>query len=133
MAKIFLQLIFTHFPPANKLHKVFNGNTVKVSYSCSQNISQIIKGQTKKVTQTKWRHQLECNCCIKTEYPLNSNCRKEYVIYKCTVLTTLQPRIVYCGLAEGEFKEQRYYSHVQSFWKENYSNSTTRFGYVWKI
>ena len=26
-------------------HKIFNGNSVKVSYSCTQNISQIIKRQ----------------------------------------------------------------------------------------
>ena len=43
VAKIFLQLIDTHFPPANKLHKIFNHNTIKFSYSFTQNISQIIK------------------------------------------------------------------------------------------
>ena len=53
VAKILLQLIDTHSPPANKLHKVFNCNTVKVGYSCAQNISQIIKGHNKKVTQIK--------------------------------------------------------------------------------
>ena len=45
---LFLQVIDTHFPPANKLHKIFNRDTVKVSYSCTQNISQIIKGHNKK-------------------------------------------------------------------------------------
>ena len=50
VAKMFLQLIDTYFPPANKLHKIFNHNTIKVSYSCTQNISQIIKRHNKKVT-----------------------------------------------------------------------------------
>ena len=77
VAKMFLQLIDTHFPPANKLHKIFNRNIVKVSYSFTQNISQIIKGHNKKVTQIKRNHQLECNCRIKTECPLNGDCRKE--------------------------------------------------------
>ena len=89
MAKIFLQLIDTHFPQANKLHKIFNRNTVKVSYSYTQNISQIIRGHNKKVTQIKRNHQLECNCPIKTECPLKSDCRKENVMYKSTVLTTI--------------------------------------------
>ena len=31
------------------------------------------------------------------------------MIYKCTALTTFQPRKVYISLAEGEFKTQRYY------------------------
>ena len=44
-----LQLIDTHFPPANKLQKIFNRNTVKVSYSSTQNISQIIKGYDENV------------------------------------------------------------------------------------
>ena len=34
-AKMFLQLIHSHFPPASELHKIFNGNIVKVSYSCT--------------------------------------------------------------------------------------------------
>ena len=84
VAKIFWQLIDTNFPPANKLHKVFNRNTVKVSYSCTENIPQIIKGHNKKVTQIKRNHQLECNYRIKTKCPLNGDCRKENVIYKCT-------------------------------------------------
>ena len=35
-------IIDTNFPPENKLHNIFNRNTVKVSYSCTQKISQII-------------------------------------------------------------------------------------------
>ena len=33
IAKMFLLLIDTHFLPASKLHKIFNRNTVNVSYS----------------------------------------------------------------------------------------------------
>ena len=51
-------------------------------------------------------HQLEWNCRIKTEYPLNDNCRKENVIYGSTALTTFQPKKVFLGNAEGEFKSK---------------------------
>ena len=129
MAKTFLQLVDTHFPPTNKLHKIFNRNTVKVSYSCTQNISQIIKVHHKKVTQIKRHHQLEHNCCIKTKCPLNDNCRKEDVIYKCKALTTFQPKKVFLGLAESEFKKKTYYNHTQSCRNENYLNSTTLSSY----
>ena len=55
------------------------------------------------------------------------------MIFKCTALTTFQPKTVYLGLVEGEFKKQRCYNHTQSFQNENYSNSTTLCSYVWKI
>ena len=51
VAKIFLNLIEKHFPHSSKLHKIFNKNTLKVSYSCTQNMSQIIKGHNKKIVQ----------------------------------------------------------------------------------
>ena len=85
VAKMFFQLKDAYFPQANKLHKIFNCSTVKVSYSCTQNISQTIKVYNKKVTQIKWHHQLECN--TNTNCPPNGNCWMENVIYKCTNLT----------------------------------------------
>ena len=52
--KIFLKLIDTHFLPANNLRKIFNRNTVKVSYSCTQNASKIKKKRhNKKVAQVR--------------------------------------------------------------------------------
>ena len=47
IGKIFLNLIKKHFPKTNKLHKIFNRNTVKISYSCMSNISSIILGNNK--------------------------------------------------------------------------------------
>ena len=38
VAKTFLQLVTKHFPRSHKLHKIFNRNTVKVSYSCMNNM-----------------------------------------------------------------------------------------------
>ena len=90
VAKMFLQLIDTHFPPTNKFHQIFNRSTVKVNHSCNQNISQIIKGHNKKVTKIKRHNQLDCNCRTKTECPLNGDCRKEDQIFKCTALTIFQ-------------------------------------------
>ena len=81
VVKILLQLIDTHFSPANKLHKTFNRNTIKVSYNCTQDLPQVIKGHNKKVTQIKRHNHLECKCRIYTECPVNSDCRKEAVIY----------------------------------------------------
>ena len=43
----FLKLVEKHFPKEHKLHKIFNKNKLKVSYSCSQNMTQIINSQNK--------------------------------------------------------------------------------------
>ena len=43
IGKIFLKLIRKHFPRHHKLHKIFNPNTLKLSYCCMKNISNIIK------------------------------------------------------------------------------------------
>ena len=40
--KTFLNLIKRYFPKTNKLPKIFNKNTVKVSYSCMSNMSPIL-------------------------------------------------------------------------------------------
>ena len=34
IGKLFLNLLDKHFPPHNKLHKLFNRTNVKISYSC---------------------------------------------------------------------------------------------------
>ena len=55
VAEAFHQLVTKHFPRCHKLHKIFSRNTVKVSHSCMNNRSKIIKGHNKKVT-SKARH-----------------------------------------------------------------------------
>ena len=49
VGKFFLQLIKKHFPKKHKFYKIFNKNTVKVSYSCmcNNNVGNIIKGHNR--------------------------------------------------------------------------------------
>jgi hypothetical protein len=42
VAKNFLQLIDKHFPKSSRLHKIFNRNTIKVSYSCRENVKSTV-------------------------------------------------------------------------------------------
>ena len=87
-------------------------------------MSKIIKGHNKKIVQKETKETLQCKSRVKTDCPLNGDCIKESVIYKCTA-TTCNSKKVYLGLTEGEFKKQRYYDHVKSFKNEFYANSTT--------
>ena len=52
-AKRFLDLLDKHFPQNKQLHKIFNRNTVKVSYSCTPNVGSIIKSHNKKLTNAE--------------------------------------------------------------------------------
>ena len=88
VAKTFLQLITKHFPRSHKLHKIFNRNTVKVSYSCMNNMSKIIKGHNKKVTSKPRDQRPKCNCRKKAECPMEGNCLVNDVVYKCDITRT---------------------------------------------
>ena len=59
-------------PPFNKN---FSTNTVKVSYSCTQNISSMIKPHNKKVINKDVKELKSCSCRVKSECPLNGQCQ----------------------------------------------------------
>ena len=48
IGKYFLNLIDKHFQKNNILSKIFNRNTLKISYSCTNNLSKIIINHNKK-------------------------------------------------------------------------------------
>ena len=54
VAERFLNLIDQHFPKSNKLHAILNRNTVKISYSCTQNILLTTKKLSK--MSKNWSH-----------------------------------------------------------------------------
>ena len=76
--KNFLQLIEKHFPRSSKLYKIFNRNTVNVTYSCTPNFQQIIKRYNKKLTSRKEQKTAGYNCRRKQECPMQGplSCRK---------------------------------------------------------
>ena len=49
IGKKFLNLIGRHFPKDHKYHKLFNRNTIKISYSCMNNMADRIKGHNNKI------------------------------------------------------------------------------------
>ena len=132
VARTFLRLIDKHFPANNRLHKIFNRNTVKVSYSCTGNISKIIKNHNKKVTSENPEEDQGCKCRNKSICPLDGKCRSTDVVYKCIVSSEYTPDRVYIGLAGGEWIT-RYRNHVKSFKHKKYAKETTLSKYVWKL
>ena len=49
VGKYFLKLIDKHFKYDNILHKIFNRKTLKISYSSTKNISQMINNHNKEI------------------------------------------------------------------------------------
>ena len=45
----FLALVDKHFPKDHKLRKIFNRNTIKISYSCMNNTKQVIYNYNKRI------------------------------------------------------------------------------------
>ena len=92
IAKIFLRLINRHFPKSHRLHKIFNRNTVKVSYSCMQNMSKIYKGHNSKITSAPCNHLPLCNCWEKVECPMDGKCQTMDAVYDCPVTSFIVTR-----------------------------------------
>ena len=101
VAKLFFRLLDKHFAKSHLLHKIFNRNTIKVSYSCMNNVSKIIKQHSRNVSNKKEKKTNPSNCRNKNECPLNGNYKVQNVIYKCTVSATQTfKQRVYLGIAE---------------------------------
>ena len=48
----FISLINRSFPTGHKLRKIFNRNTLKLSYSCMPNVKELIDGHNKAILQS---------------------------------------------------------------------------------
>ena len=57
----FLKLVKEHFQCSNIFHKIFNKNTIKISYSCVRNITSITASHNKFILRRKAR-EYGCNC-----------------------------------------------------------------------
>ena len=82
VAKTFLNSLDTHFPKSNKLDKIFNRNTVKVSYCRTESLSCIITSHNKNVINGKKPTNVKCNCRNKSVCPLDGSYQQNDVIYK---------------------------------------------------
>ena len=112
------------FPPSNKLHKIFNKNTVKVTQCFSQNVASIIKSLNKKLINTSMKNILPCNCRKKCEWPSDGKSRVENIACKCVASVDGYRNKVYLGTAEGDLK-QCFYKHQASFNNEGHSRRNT--------
>ena len=123
----FLKLLGKYFPRHHKLHKIFNRNRVKVSYSCTKNIKSIINCHNKKVLHQNrpCPNERKCNCIRKELCPLNGNCQAENIVYEATITCNERTydKNIYIGIAETTFRKS-YSNHKRSFNLPSYKNDT---------
>ena len=92
VGKYFLKLIDKHFKHNNILHKILNRKTLKISYSCTENIFQIINNHNKEIIKefhdrtnnnnNDNSKQNECNCKTRKNCPMNGLCNLDNVVYQ---------------------------------------------------
>ena len=136
IGKKFFNLLSMCFPPENKLYKITNNNTIKLSCSCMNNIHQIITSHNKTVLsneKSEAEQTRQCNCRNKTSCPLQGKCLQKGVIYQATIMqSNTGKQDTYIGVTENEFKT-RYNQHTSSFKFEHRSSTTTLSEHIWKL
>ena len=131
VGKCFLSLIDQHFPKSNPLHKLFNQNTLKLSYSCMNNVISIISSHNKTVISKSTnsdKRKKNCNCCKPETCPMDGNCNAQSIIYQAQV-TSQTTKETYIG----HFIKLRYRNHTSSFRNEQYRNATELSKHMWNL
>ena len=115
IGKAFLKLMKKHFPNGNSLHKVFNKNTLKVSYSCMGNMASIISSHNRTILNPDVSLEYVCNCRSRNECPLQNKCLTLKIVYRANVENdTNNQKKFYFGVSETPFKE-RFRNHKKKF------------------
>lgn len=135
VGRAFLKILDEEFPESHVFHKIFNRNTVKISYSCMPNLKQKIDGRNKSTLQKTTAPPIlkACNCRRPADCPMTGNCLKSSVVYQATVTTEdSRPAQTYVGLTETSFKA-RFANHKSSFSDPSKRHCTELSKHVWNL
>ena len=135
VGRAFFKILDEEFPENHVFHKIFNRNTVKISYSCMPNPKQKIDGCNKSTLQKTTAPPIlkACNCRRPADCPMAGNCLKSSVVYQATVTTEdNRPAQTYVGLTETSFKA-RFANHKSSFNDPSKRHSTELSKHVWHL
>lgn len=135
IGKEFLKIINKEFPKSHILSKLFNRNTLKLSYSCMPSIQHKINSHNKAIlsNQETTPASRTCNCRQPNNCPMSGNCLSQNIIYQATVeREDNRPAETYIGLTASTFKT-RYSNHTASFNHANKRTSTELSKYIWEL
>ena len=141
VGKEFLSLVDSCFPVDHPLRKIFNRNTLKISYRCTPSVKSAIDGHNKKQlretpepTRPCGGHRGGLSC------PLNGDCHRSNIVYQAEVSARKQGRNgaiqtrkdTYIGMTSTDFM-LRYANHKFDANNENMKNRTALSRHIWKL
>ena len=87
IGKLFFNLLDRHFPPHNKLPRLFNGTKVNIIYSCMPNMNSYTCMHNHKVLNDRPNETGidNCNCRNKDTCPLPNSCQTYCIIYQASI------------------------------------------------
>ena len=132
VASEFLKIVDMCFPKGHILHKIFNRNTIKVSYSCTQNLEAIIAAKNSKLLASPTNvDEKMCSCSRNSTCPLEGKCLTKNLVYQTTVEQRDGETNTYIGLTSTTFKA-RLGVHKNSF-KDPEANQTSLSTHIWDL
>ena len=136
VTRSFNKIVRECFPPGSQLHKLFNKNNLKLSYSTTMNMAQVISKHNKKVmgNGTVVEEAKGCNCRGGLDScPVGGQCRVEGVLYKAVVgAGDSGEEMEYIGSTALEFKK-RWANHTKSLRLEAYRHDTSLSTKYWSM
>ena len=139
LGKEFLKLVDKHFPPGkkrdDKLEKIINRHTIKISYSGTPNMATIISSHNRKIlTEKRTKEKPEekkCNCKKGVDScPIKGECQTSALVYKATITANDGEIRTYIGCTDRKFKE-RFYEHTADMKNRDNRKRTKLASYVW--
>ena len=129
----FFKLLQLHFPKQHPFHCIFNKNTVKLSYSCTTNMDNIVKAHSAKILSKDENHgdAKDYNCRDRTACPVANKCLTTNVVYKATAKYEDKTQY-YVGMTENSFKT-RYTQHKSLIKHTKNRNQTELSSLIWSL
>ena len=130
IGKYFLNLLDRQFNRDNPLRKIFNRNTIKISYSCTNSMHSVLNNHNRRLLDKLDRNSErpnEVSCRRKGECPLGRWCDSKNVIYQVRISPmehNSDGERVYIGISTGN-RKLRLYNHRHSFSNLRLRNQTT--------
>ena len=128
-------ILFYHilFPKGHKLRKAFNRHTVKISYSTTPNMQQIISAKNNKTLRENLPETKKCSCTQnkKEKCPLQNKCLESEIVYQAQVEVENKETKTYIGQTATDFKH-RLSTHTFSFNNRDI-NQTSLSQYIWEV
>ena len=102
-----LKLVKKCFHKGHPFSKIFNKNTIKVTYSCLSNMGARIAGQNKQKISSDVEIVSTKKCtCRKTICPVNGECKTMNTIYEAVITDISSNKFKYIGKSATEFNKR---------------------------